>query len=314
MKLTQPVASSDVDEARAVAQRLAGAATGPAEAEPPPGPGFLVPPEEAPTPPPGAGTVPVEATPPAPPFTPSAEGPEATFESALDPMAEMSTAPSEPTLDPMAGLSPEPPAADPLAGMMGALSAATPESTGGPPEAPFGVPSDPLAGLAPEAPAGPPVAPLSALSGPSPDPFPPAPADAGDPLGALLNGAGAEPAAGPPDSPAPTWAQILEDCLRLARCQGALLMDSQGGVLESCGEWPSAGVVAVAGKLQPIVEKKHQEAPGMPVPLRLGSRVLTAWRVSIGAGMLTVALLGDSAPPPATRAEVDSQLRTGALP
>jgi hypothetical protein len=91
-------------------------------------------------------------------------------------------------------------------------------------------------------------------------------------------------------------------------------MDSQGGVLESCGEWPAAGVAAVAGKLQPIVEKKHQETPGMPVPLRLGSRVLTAWRVTIGEGMLTVALLGDSAPPPAVRAEVDTQLRSGALP
>jgi hypothetical protein len=118
----------------------------------------------------------------------------------------------------------------------------------------------------------------------------------------------------PPATPAPTWAQILEDCLRLASSQGALLMDSQGGVLESCGEWPAAGAAAVAGKLQPIVEKKHQEAPGMPVPLRLGSRVLTAWRVAIGAGTLTVALLGDTAPPPAIRSQVDSQLRGGALP
>jgi len=73
-------------------------------------------------------------------------------------------------------------------------------------------------------------------------------------------------------------------------------------------------VAAVAGKLQPIVEKKHLEAPGMPIPLRLGNRVLTAWRVAIGEGMLTVALLGDAAPPPAIRSEVDSQLRSGALP
>jgi hypothetical protein len=118
----------------------------------------------------------------------------------------------------------------------------------------------------------------------------------------------------PPAAPAPTWAQILEDCLDLAGCQGALLMDSQGGVLESCGQWPAAGVAAVAGKLQPIIEKKQQEAPGMPVPLRLGTRVLTAWRVAIGEGMLTVALLGDAAPPTAIRSEVDSQLRSGALP
>jgi hypothetical protein len=52
----------------------------------------------------------------------------------------------------------------------------------------------------------------------------------------------------------------------------------------------------------------------MPVPLRLGTRVLTAWRVAIGEGMLTVALLGDAAPPTAIRSEVDSQLRSGALP
>jgi hypothetical protein len=142
-----------------------------------------------------------------------------------------------------------------------------------------------------------------------PEPLPVAPdvVAVEDPLAALTPEQPAEPEA------PPSWPEILGECLSLSHAGGALLIDAQGALIGSAGEWPAA-VKAVAGKLVPIMEKKQRESPGSSVALRLGKKVLSAWRLEMEGEQLTVGLLADAALPAEVHPEVESQIRRGQLP
>jgi len=173
----------------------------------------------------------------------------------------------------------------------------------GPPEIPVpGTATVPIEPAQPPGPMLPSSAPPWAFA-------PPEAAPVADPLGALVAFARADGTTEEPGLPEPPeWSEILADCRVLASAQGVLLLDCKGGLLESSGDWPVAGVRAVAAKLQPIIEKKDREVPGGPVPLRLGDRVLTAWRLTLGPDRVTVAVLGSQPLAEEVRSGVERQL------
>jgi hypothetical protein len=111
----------------------------------------------------------------------------------------------------------------------------------------------------------------------------------------------------------PSWAQILQDCQFLARAQGGMLMDSKGGVIAHCGDWPTGRMDAIAARVMPAVEKIYKTQPSGPLSVRFGGPSLTAWRVPFEEDVLTVAFLSDAPLRAEVRAEIDAELRRGRL-
>src|SRR5262249_61816559 len=89
----------------------------------------------------------------------------------------------------------------------------------------------------------------------------------------------------------PTWADLLQDCLYLARASGALLIDAQGEVVASCGEWPSPGVEHIAARLVPAMDKALKQAPHRSVSVPIGNLHLTAWRGHADGSTVTVGVV-----------------------
>jgi hypothetical protein len=116
----------------------------------------------------------------------------------------------------------------------------------------------------------------------------------------------------PPPPPAPpSWTEILQDCLFLARAQGGLLIDPQGHVVASCGEWPPPGVDAIAVRLVPAMDKALKDAPTRSVSVPLSGKHLTAWRVPVEGGLLTVGFAADAPLKPEVRPSIDAELKSG---
>jgi hypothetical protein len=116
----------------------------------------------------------------------------------------------------------------------------------------------------------------------------------------------------PPLPPAPpTWTEILQDCLFLARAGGALLINVQGQIAASCGEWPPPGVEAIAARLVPAMDKALKDAPTRSVSVPLSGKHLTAWRVPVEGGLLTVGFIADAPLKPEVRPSVDGELKRG---
>ncbi len=332
MKLCPPASSSDVEVARAIAQRLSRSPGPDAVADEP---GYLSFAKPGHTPPP----VPPERDGWAQPSAPDAGLPDAEEglpEVEVDvPGAETPQIPSEP--EPFAESEPAPtdeaspfepePFARPEPAPTDEASPFEPEPFAEPEPAPtdevspferepFARPepaptdeaspfepepsADPLADLAAALPGLPADDPLAGLTAPA---APEAVPDEFDPLAALA------------ESPEvlPSWSEILETCQRLAEARGAMLVGPDGMVVEFQGEWPQAGAQAVADKLGPIVAKKHQASPGAAVSLRLGPSILTAWKVQVGGAEPTVAFVADRAVAPVVRPEIEEQLRRGEL-
>ncbi|HSB62189.1 MAG TPA: hypothetical protein VLI67_10745 [Vicinamibacteria bacterium] len=110
---------------------------------------------------------------------------------------------------------------------------------------------------------------------------------------------------------APSWADILQDCLFLARAKGALLIGTQGRVTESCGDWPPPGVEAIGARLVPAMEKALKNAPGRAVSVPLGTLHLTAWRVPLPSGVVTVGFVADAPLRAEVRPTIDAELKRG---
>jgi hypothetical protein len=116
----------------------------------------------------------------------------------------------------------------------------------------------------------------------------------------------------PPLPPAPpTWTEILQDCLFLARAGGALLINVQGQIAASCGDWPPPGVEAIAARLVPAMDKALKDAPTRSVSVPLSGKHLTAWRVPVEGGLLTVGFIADAPLKPEVRPSVDGELKRG---
>jgi hypothetical protein len=110
----------------------------------------------------------------------------------------------------------------------------------------------------------------------------------------------------------PSWSDILQDCLFLARAKGALLISPEGKVTAFCGDWPSPGVEAIAVRLVPAMEKALKGAPTRSVSVPLGAQHLTAWRVPLAAGLVTVGFVAEGQLKPEVRPTIDAELKRGA--
>ena len=109
----------------------------------------------------------------------------------------------------------------------------------------------------------------------------------------------------------PSWSEILQDCLFLARGKGALLISPAGQVAASCGDWPPPGVDAIATRLVPAMEKALKNAPARSVSVPLGNQHLTAWRVPLSRGLITVGFVADAPLKPEIRPTIDAELKRG---
>jgi hypothetical protein len=148
-----------------------------------------------------------------------------------------------------------------------------------------------------------------AETAPSAPPAPEAEAEPELELVADLESAMAEE---PPLPPAPpTWTEILQDCLFLARAGGALLINVQGQIAASCGDWPPPGVEAISARLVPAMDKALKDAPTRSVSVPLSGKHLTAWRVPVEGGLLTVGFIADAPLKPEVRPSIDGELKRG---
>jgi hypothetical protein len=111
--------------------------------------------------------------------------------------------------------------------------------------------------------------------------------------------------------PPPTWADILQDCLYLARASGALLIDAQGEVAASSGEWPAPGVEHIAARLVPAMDKALKQAPHRSVSVPIGNLHLTAWRVHGSDTMVTVGFVAEAPLKAEVRPAIDAEVRRG---
>lgn len=288
--------------------------------------------------PPGLPEAEAEPPAPAPPRDESpavvTEPPELP-ESAPEPIAPAETEPE-----------PVSPPAEPLAAMLEPGSPAGPDESGPAPEAeePFEVPPAALeavpspvepasaiealtgpapapAAEAPPAPEAPAPEPEPAVPAPPPPPVPEAETDADadktDParavdtstvrlraskLDALVDGLVQRP-------PKP-WSTVLQSAMFLGQSVGALLADAGGKLVASTGQWPTGKVEAIAARLLPMLEKARRFQPeDPPATIRLGSQVITAWRLQAEGQLLTAAFLAETPLPADLRPGIDSILR-----
>ncbi len=114
------------------------------------------------------------------------------------------------------------------------------------------------------------------------------------------------------EAPAPaSWADILQDCLYLARASGALLIDGQGEVAAYCGDWPPPGVEAIAARLVPAMDKALRAAPTRSVSVPIGNLHLTAWRVPVAETLVTVGFVAEAPLKAEVRPAIDAEVRRG---
>ena len=95
------------------------------------------------------------------------------------------------------------------------------------------------------------------------------------------------------DEPAPpSWEDVVENCKGLAQASGAMLIDPAGQVFAARGDWPAPGPDAIAGKLVSMMAKTLKDAPTRSISAPLSGMHLTAWRVPLSEGLVTVAFIG----------------------
>ena len=112
--------------------------------------------------------------------------------------------------------------------------------------------------------------------------------------------------------PTPSWDEVVENCLMIAHARGAMLIDPAGHVLASNGFWPEPGPEPIATKLVTMMEKTLKDAPTRSVSAPVGAMHLTAWRVPLAEGLITVAFLADAPLRAEVRTPVDAEILRGA--
>jgi hypothetical protein len=115
----------------------------------------------------------------------------------------------------------------------------------------------------------------------------------------------AEEAAGP------SWDDVLESCRNIAQARGAMLVDPAGQVFASRGDWPPPGPDAIAGKLVAMMAKTLKDAPTRSISAPLMGMHLTAWRVPLSEGLVTVAFIGPAAVRADSRPAIDAEIASG---
>src|SRR5262245_24491368 len=328
MKLSPPASSSDVDVARGIARRLSRLAA-PADAEEAPLPPYAPFPGARPAAAPRAEARPSEPPPPAPRPAPptTSENLRMARAAAAEqhrPPAVAKAAPAPPP--------PAPPPPPPLAAVEEEMGVLAEEEPAPPP------PPRPPLKPAPAKPAPPQKAAPPRPAPPPPPPPPPAPlleempeesefavdgeaevaasTDAMPDMDVDFEAAARAAAEAVPDVEpeveAPrSWADILQDCLYLARASGALLIDAQGEVAAHTGDWPSPGVEHIAARLVPAMDKALKAAPHRSVSVPIGNLHLTAWRVHGTDTMVTVGFVAESPLKAEVRPAIDTEVKRG---
>jgi hypothetical protein len=110
----------------------------------------------------------------------------------------------------------------------------------------------------------------------------------------------------------PSWDEIVEGCIALARADAAMLIDPAGQVFAARGDWPAPGPETIATKLVSTMERALKDAPTRSISAPLSGRHLTAWRVPLAEGLVTVAFIGETPVRSETRPVIDTEIHRGA--
>jgi hypothetical protein len=113
-------------------------------------------------------------------------------------------------------------------------------------------------------------------------------------------------------APESIWDDLLDRCVGLARAAGAMLIDALGQVVTARGDWPEPGVEAIAARLVPAMDRALKDAPTRSVSVPLAGRHLTAWRVPVGDGLLTVGFVADAPLKADVRPGIDAEIHSTA--
>jgi len=144
-----------------------------------------------------------------------------------------------------------------------------------------------------------------------PPPTPPATELEEENLGVLPEDGEEAPAAEPP----PSWAQILDDCLYLARARSALVMDRGGRVVEARGEWPKNTLEKIAVRLKSAIDKAVASSTGTEtsvlVELQLGAFWLTGIRVVVADSPAVAGFLAQAPLRAEVRPALEGELSRG---
>lgn len=112
--------------------------------------------------------------------------------------------------------------------------------------------------------------------------------------------------------PPPSWDEVIEACFEVSQASGAMLIDPAGQVFAARGEWPDPGAEAIAAKLVPMLDRTLKDAPTRSVSAPVAGRHLTAWRVPLAEGLVTVAFVGHTPLHAELRPVIDDQIHRGA--
>jgi hypothetical protein len=110
----------------------------------------------------------------------------------------------------------------------------------------------------------------------------------------------------------PSWDDIVERCLGLSQASAAMLVDPAGQVFAAHGDWPAPGPETIAAKLVSTMERTLKDAPTRSISAPLTGRHLTAWRVPLTEGLVTIAFLGDAPVRTEVRPAIDTEIHRGA--
>jgi hypothetical protein len=162
---------------------------------------------------------------------------------------------------------------------------------------------------------GPDVSPEELVGAPGPPPVEELPeledqTDPHSPFDVGLDDASAEELFEAP--PAPSWDDIVATCLGLAQARGAMLVDRAGQVFAAHGQWPEPGPEAIATKLVTTMDRTLKDAPTRSISAPLMGKHLTAWRVPLAEGLVTIAFIGESPVRAETRPAIDTEIHRGA--
>jgi len=110
----------------------------------------------------------------------------------------------------------------------------------------------------------------------------------------------------------PSWDEIVQTCMGLARAAGAMLVGPSGQVFAARGDWPAPGPDVIATKLVSMMAKTLKDAPTRSISAPLMGMHLTAWRVPLNEGLVTAAFIGAAPIRAEVRPAVDKEIRAGA--
>jgi hypothetical protein len=110
----------------------------------------------------------------------------------------------------------------------------------------------------------------------------------------------------------PSWDDIADRCLELSRAGAAMLVDPAGQVFAARGEWPAPGPDPIAARLVSTMDRTLKDAPTRSISAPVGAKHLTAWRVPLSEGLVTVAFLADAPVAKEARPAIDTEIHRGA--